>query len=579
VIDTPPTPPVFEQIASPGRLSILARRGPAEADRRFFADQVAEHLHRSHLSSILANSALAIAVVYVFCELQPTKDALVWLGFVLAFNAARFFAVRYATGRVSGSQLAYVYCLGAFLAGSCWGAGSMLLFPSGSATHQVFLAFVVGGLTAGAGSAYAPYPPAFYAFAAPALGPLSVLFVSLGDQLSVAMGIMLLLFGGFIAIVSQSFTRTIRHAIELQIDRHRLMDEQRVSEEFLQKAFHASPVIFGVTDAKSGLILDVNETFTTLSGYRRDELIGRTSDELKLWVDDEIRRKDLSDLTEKNSLRGREIQLQAKDGKIRDLISSGDLIDTAEGPRFLFIGQDVTHIKEVARVKSEFVSTVSHELRTPLTSIYGSLKLFSALMPQDIPSSARDVLNIALRNTTRLTDLVNDILDFEKLQSGKMQFEFKPVDLCAIAKESLSLVSPFTDQYGARVRLDLPDEPVIVRGDVQRLSQVMVNILSNAAKFSPIGSEIAISVSRGDGVGRVEIADQGFGIPEDFRARLFERFSQADSSTTRKSGGTGLGLNICKSIVDAHGGRIDYTSSIGVGTTFFFEIPLDRVSP
>ena len=200
-------------------------------------------------------------------------------------------------------------------------------------------------------------------------------------------------------------------------------------------------------------------------------------------------------------------------------------------------------------------------------------------MPQGIPSSAREILDIALRNTTRLTELVNDILDFEKLQSGKMQFEFKAVDLCIVAKESLSLVSPFTDQYGARVRLDFPDEPVVVRGDVQRLSQVIVNILSNAAKFSPIGSEIAISVFHRDGIGRVEIADRGSGIPEDFRERLFERFSQADSSTTRKSGGTGLGLNICKSIIDAHGGRIDYTSSVGVGTTFFFEIPLDTVRP
>ncbi len=579
MIETPPTPAVSEQIASPGRLSILARGTTAAADRRFFADQVAEHLRRSHLSSILANSALAIAVVYVFCELQPTKDALVWLGFVLAFNFARLFATRYAAGRVTGTQLAYIYCLGAFLAGSCWGVGSILLFPSGSVTHQVFLAFVVGGLTAGAGSAYAPFPPAFFAFAAPALGPLSISFLSTGDELSGVMGTMLLLFGGFIAIVSQSFTRTIRHAIELQIDRHRLMDEQRVSEEFLQKAFHASPVIFGVTDANSGIILDVNETFTKLSGYSRDELVGRTSDELKLWVDDESRRKDLHDLTEKNSLRGREVQMRAKDGNIRDLISSGDLIDTAEGPRLLFIGQDVTHIKEATRVKSEFVSTVSHELRTPLTSIYGSLKLFTALMPQGIPSSAREILDIALRNTTRLTELVNDILDFEKLQSGKMQFEFKAVDLCIVAKESLSLVSPFTDQYGARVRLDFPDEPVVVRGDVQRLSQVIVNILSNAAKFSPIGSEIAISVFHRDGIGRVEIADRGSGIPEDFRERLFERFSQADSSTTRKSGGTGLGLNICKSIIDAYGGRIDYTSSVGVGTTFFFEIPLDTVRP
>ena len=564
---------------SPGRLSILSRRVTEADDQRYFADQVAEHLHRSHLSSILANSALAMTVVFVFRDLHPIADSLVWLGVVLVFNIARYFAIRYAKGRSSGAQLSYYYCVGSFLAGACWGAGTIMLFPSGSIAHQVFLAFVVGGLTAGAGSAYAPFPAAFYAFAAAGIGPLSVCFLSADDETLGIMGVMLLAFVAFIGIVSQSFTRTIRHAIELQIERRRLMDEQRVSEEFLQKAFHASPVIFGVTDAATGVILDVNETFTALSGYSREELVGQTSAELNLWIDDATRRQDISVLMRENSLRGRESQMRTKDGKILDLVSSGDLIDTADGPRLLFIGQDVTHIKEATRVKSEFVSTVSHELRTPLTSIFGALKLITALMPQGIPPSAREVLAIALRNTTRLTELVNDILDFEKLQSGKMQFKFESVDLCALAEESLSLIGPYTDQYGTRVRLDLPSEPVVVRGDVQRLTQVITNIVSNAAKFSPTGSEIVISVSRRDEFGRVEITDHGPGIPEIFRARLFDRFSQADSSTTRKTGGTGLGLNICKSIVEAHNGKIDYTSTVGVGTTFFFEIPMDAPQP
>lgn len=574
MIDTPPASTVSAPTHPPGRAEFDIRQGATAEERRFFSDQVAEHLYRSHLSSILANSALSVVVIYVFRDLIPPTDAAIWIAIVLIYNATRFFLIRHAMGRTTGTRLIFYYFVGAFLAGSTWGAGSMMFFASGSITHQVFLAFVVGGLTAGAGGAYAPYPPAFFAFAVTALGPMAFRFLTIGDEISTMMGAMLLVFGVFVAIVGQSFTRTIRHAISLQFERRRLIDEQRVIEEFFTKAFQASPAPIAVTDLETSVFYDVNQAWEKLSGYSRDETVGRRSIDLGIWVDPSDRPKLMERLTAKGAIRGIQAKLRAKDGKIHELLASGDLIETEDGPRFLFICHDVTHINEVARIKSEFVSVVSHELRTPLSSIYAALKLLNDGVISKLPENIQTLIGIALRNASRLRTLVNSILDLEKLQSGKMIFHFERLDLAAVCKDAIEQNRPFIDESGLRVTATTPEGGPAVRGDEQRLNQVIVNILSNAVKFAPRGSEIGISVSVRDGCGRIEIADEGPGIPDDFRDRIFDRFSQVDASSTRAAGGSGLGLNICKSIVEAHGGTIDYTSTVGRGTTFFFEIPL-----
>ena len=241
---------------------------------------------------------------------------------------------------------------------------------------------------------------------------------------------------------------------------------------------------------------------------------------------------------------------------------------------FVGIVRDITARKEIERMKGEFVSTVSHELRTPLTSIRGSLGLITGGAVGKLPKKARDMIDMAEKNTERVINLVNDILDMEKLESGSMEFRFKAVDLTSLVKHGIEINRGYADQHNIEFLLVESAEGFEVNGDGDRLIQVLANLLSNAAKFSPEGENVEIAVTRQNGTARVSVSDHGPGIPEEFRDNVFAKFTQADSSDTRKAGGTGLGLNISKTIVDKHGGTIGFDTEAGVGTTFYFELPI-----
>lgn len=231
--------------------------------------------------------------------------------------------------------------------------------------------------------------------------------------------------------------------------------------------------------------------------------------------------------------------------------------------------------KAAYKVKSEFVSTVSHELRTPLTSIKGSLDLINSGMLGNVPGSMEQMLSIAGKNSNRLANLINDILDLQKIESGEMVYRFEPYDLADIIFEAVESNIGFAESLGIELdEPDLPDEDVIVMVDEARLMQVLTNMLSNAIKFSHEDGHVVIGYRvKGENV-RVFVTDEGIGIPEDKRSKVFDQFSQVDSSDQRKVGGTGLGMSITKQIVEQHGGTIDYISELGKGTTFFVDLPL-----
>ncbi|MCW8915698.1 MAG: CHASE domain-containing protein [Magnetovibrio sp.] len=249
------------------------------------------------------------------------------------------------------------------------------------------------------------------------------------------------------------------------------------------------------------------------------------------------------------------------------------------GGKIMFTGvvRDITERKENDRIKREFISTVSHELRTPLTSIKGALGLLMAGVSGDLPKRMQEMLNIAHNNCDRLVRLINDILDIEKIAAGKMEFRMETLDLVEVLRQALDANKAYGENLNISMKLDsCPDEALIL-GDHDRLQQVMANLLSNAAKFSPSGGEVLIRCIRtGGGANsgyRVEVIDHGSGIPDEFRDQLFKRFAQVDTSDIRQKGGTGLGLSICRAIIDYHKGEIDFISKAGEGSTFFFEVP------
>lgn len=251
----------------------------------------------------------------------------------------------------------------------------------------------------------------------------------------------------------------------------------------------------------------------------------------------------------------------------------GDGKEEGEVIGFYSLATDVTELKRIDRMKSEFVSTVSHELRTPLTSIRGSLGLISGGVAGELPTAVKTLVDIARNNCERLIRLINDILDIEKIESGKMRLDLQVVDLRPLLAQVLAANEGFGAAQNVSLRLDFPAGGLRVQVDSDRLAQVVTNLLSNAVKFSPPGGVVEVLVKRaGLGV-RVEVRDHGPGVPEEFRTRIFQKFSQADSSDTRQKGGTGLGLNISRAIVERLGGSVGFDSKAGMGSTFFFELP------
>lgn len=238
--------------------------------------------------------------------------------------------------------------------------------------------------------------------------------------------------------------------------------------------------------------------------------------------------------------------------------------------------QDITELKQLEKLKNEFVSTVSHELRTPLTSIYGSLSLLlSGKVIKIENKTEKNMLEIAERNCERLLLLINDLLDMDKIESGKMDYNIEKQELMPLLEQSIKENHSYGQKYNVQYNLQSESQGVKINVDKERLLQVMSNLLSNAAKFTSPKTNIDVFASEDEkGFVQVFVRDYGQGIPEEFKDRLFDKFSQADSSDTRKQGGTGLGLSICKSIIEQMGGELSYDSIVGEGSTFYFTFPV-----
>ncbi len=240
---------------------------------------------------------------------------------------------------------------------------------------------------------------------------------------------------------------------------------------------------------------------------------------------------------------------------------------------------DITESREIDKMKDEFVATVSHELRTPLVSIRGALGLVCGTMASELPAQADKLLQIALRNCDQLVMLVNDILDLEKLTSRRYELHLEDHDLSEQIQIAVETNQAYAQSFDVQLEhAQQPMQNAVVTLDAARFQQVMSNLLSNAAKFSPKGGKVDIAATmRGDKV-RVSVRDHGPGIPLEFRDRVFDRFSQADNSSTRDKGGTGLGLPISKQMVELMDGVIGFDSALGEGTTFWLDFPVKSVA-
>jgi Amt family ammonium transporter len=264
--------------------------------------------------------------------------------------------------------------------------------------------------------------------------------------------------------------------------------------------------------------------------------------------------------------------------------STGDLSLRVAVEPFTEVGQIASRYNEVMRslqnavvkadrIKNEFISTVSHELRTPLTSIHASMDLVANGAVGPIPPKSLELVEIARSNSDRLIRLINELLDIQKIESEGTTYNMRSLEIRTLVEQAIAANRDYADRLSVTIALRDDAMRARVEADPDRLIQVLTNLLSNAAKFSPPGSMIQVSIDRRESWIRVTVSDSGPGIPEAFRSRVFEKFAQADASDSRRGSGTGLGLSISKAITEKLGGRIDFETTLGKGSQFFFELP------
>ena len=393
-----------------------------------------------------------------------------------------------------------------------------------------------------------------------------------------------------IGVLARSFDSMIGQIEEAQANLKNANKslESRVAERTLdldvsekrQRSIVENMVDGLITIDEKGFIQSFNSAAVNLFGYSASEVIGHN---IKMLMPEPYHSEHDGYLDNYHQTGNKkviglgastEVEGLRKDGSIFPLeLSIAEMVIAGE-TIFTGVVRDITERKEMDRMKNEFISTVSHELRTPLTSIRGSLGLLSSGTVGDLPESANEMLKIASNNTERLLLLINDILDIQKIESGKMSFKFESVDLNSFIKQAITDHAEYGNQHGVTFVLGKVLDGVHVYADKDRLMQVVGNLLSNAAKFSNHGDNVEISIAthHSDRL-RISFTDYGAGIPDEFQPKLFERFTQSDSSDTRAKGGTGLGLSISKVIIEKHGGLIGFVSKEGIGSTFYIELP------
>ena len=325
-----------------------------------------------------------------------------------------------------------------------------------------------------------------------------------------------------------------------------------------------------ITIDPHSIITSVNPAAERMFGYTAEELVGRS---LATLVPDSVGDKKAYLRAGRARSLGRvtEWEGQRKNGEIFPFELSMFAFPTPRGVELAGNVRDISETRAAEQAKKEFIATVSHELRTPLTSIRGSLRLLSSGVLGPLDPEVGRMIDIAERNSSRLLALINDLLDLERLDSGRMTIQIGDASLDSIFRRSAESVAAFAEQENVPIRIASTTEHV--RADEYRLTQVLVNLLSNAVKFSPPGAAVDVEARPKGGFVEVRVTDRGRGIPPDSRNAIFGRFLQVDASDSKTRGGAGLGLAISKAIIEQHGGSIGVDSEEGRGSSFWFLVP------
>src|SRR5687768_13399414 len=400
--------------------------------------------------------------------------------------------------------------------------------------------------------------------------------------------------GGIIGYLLIGTDNTERKRVEAEQQK---LDQRLRDQHFYTRSLIESNIDALMTTDAAGIITDVNRQMEALTGCTRDELIGAPFK--NYFTDPERAAAGIKRVLREKQITNYELTARARDGKTtvvsynattlydRDRTLQGvfaaarDITERKHIEQMLreknlelesakFVAErTVERLEEVELLKKGFLSTVSHELRTPLTSIRGSLGLLASGAAGPLSDHVVEVVALAERNAICLMALIEDILDLERLETGKIELQITHVPIAVILRRAMDSLAAF-GTHG--VTVEAPTVSSSIHADADRIVQVLVNLLSNAVKFSPPGGVVTIAVTADDDWTEFRVTDQGRGVPAVHRRAIFERFRQVDPSDAREKGGAGLGLAICKSIVEQHGGSIGVDSDAGAGSTFWFRL-------
>jgi PAS domain S-box-containing protein len=342
------------------------------------------------------------------------------------------------------------------------------------------------------------------------------------------------------------------------------------SEERVRLMVKSMPVGLLIVTPE-GYVETVNERTEEMVGYSESELLGKHVATIFADGSNKEEKDFLEQLLQKASERSAELDARRKNGDSLPVEISINRLQMRDGPRLLTTMLDVTERREIERLKQEFVAMISHDLKTPLTSIVGNLALVSANAFGTLNERGKYLVETSEKQGERLINLINDLLFLEKIEAGGFELHATQTDFGDVVQQSIEAVEQTANARSITIEAKRTDVDIFADGT--RLVQVLVNLLGNAIKFSPDHGTVKVVVEERDDWLEVKVVDQGRGIPEAYRKSIFEKFKQVEIADALERGGTGLGLPICKLIVEKHGGTIGVTSEEGKGSTFWFRIP------
>jgi PAS domain S-box-containing protein len=558
--------------------------GPTETDKHPIQLEV-EHrqlalLYAAIPSSLLATLFGCLVAILIYQQVISLYRLYSWVGLMLGVSLFRHLQyrqyLRAAPSAEERDRWFVRFRIGALLQAFAVGSAGLLLFSFDDGSYQMLLALMIVSIGAFATTTLAPHRPIVVAFLLIALSPIVLMVFFLQTEVTRYISLILVLLTLMLIFSALRIHKTISDATRLGIEARYREERLRDFRQRLSMFVEATPL--AVIEWKlDRSIIEWNPAAEHIFGHERAAAASLAPADLMYNRDntgmDDMWRQVLDEYGPSHAV----LENRRRDGAlILCKWINTPLIDAQEQVvGVISLVEDVTQRIANERLKNEFVSIVSHELRTPVTSIKGGLGLLVSGVLDDDKAASHELLEVALLNTNRLQMLINDILDVDKLESGKMEYHFRDCDLGNLIDEVIAANGAYALQYGVTVQRGELPAVCRVNIDPDRIFQVLTNLLSNAVKFSVRDGTVAISVQIRSRSCLVAVTNRGEVIPAADRERMFTKFFQRDSSTTRTKGGTGLGLYICQKILREHGSTLDFSSSESEGTTFYFELSLN----